>query len=71
MRKPNKIPRKAYCTGCGIIFPKMHLLRNHRRTDRCGGRFLTHEEYMHLMALRRAREAVERELRSIRRVVAS
>ncbi len=71
MRKPHKIARKAYCTGCGIIFEKMHLLRNHRTTDRCGGRFLSTEEYMHLMSLRRAREAVDRELRSLRSVINS
>lgn len=66
MRNPYKTPRKAYCTGCGIIFEKMHQLRNHRRTDRCGGRFLSPEEVMHFAAIRRAREAVERELRAIR-----
>lgn len=71
MRNPNKTPRTAYCTGCGNIFPKMHELRNHRRTDRCGGRFLSTEEFMHLMALRKAREDVERELRRIRTLVAS
>lgn len=71
MRNPNKTPRTAYCTGCGIIFPKMHNLINHRRTDRCGGRFLSAEEFAHLMAMRRAREAVERELRAIRTLVAS
>lgn len=37
-------PRKAYCTGCGKTFPKMHLLMNHRGTFRCGGRFLLVEE---------------------------
>lgn len=37
-------PRKAYCTGCGVTFPKMHLLMNHRGTFRCGGRFLPVEE---------------------------
>lgn len=66
MRNPNKKARTAYCTGCGVIFPQMHILRNHRRTDRCGGRFLPAEEFAHLMAIRRAREAVERELRAIR-----
>lgn len=66
MRNPYKKPRTAYCTGCGIIFEKMHLLRNHRTTDRCGGRFLSPEEVMHLAGMRRAREAVERELRLIR-----
>lgn len=66
MRNPYKTPRKAYCTGCGIIFEKMHQLRNHRRTNRCGGRFLSPEEFAHLMAMRRTREAVERELRAIR-----
>lgn len=69
MRKPNKIARKAYCTGCGIIFEKRHLLRNHRATDRCGGQFLSTEEHKHLMALRRVREAVERELRAVRKEI--
>ena len=34
-----KHPRLAYCTGCDQIFPFMHMLRNHRRTFRCGGEF--------------------------------
>lgn len=71
MRNPYKTSRKAYCTGCGIIFPKMHKLINHRRTDKCGGRFLSDDEKAHLMSLRRTREAVERELRRIRTMVAS
>ena len=25
------------CSGCNHIFPKMHLLLNHRRAFRCGG----------------------------------
>jgi hypothetical protein len=66
MRNPDKTPRKAYCTGCGITFKKMHLLMNHRRTDRCGGRFLPPEEFIHLMNLRRAKEELNRELRRIR-----
>ena len=71
MRNPCKLPRKAYCTGCGVIFPKMHKLIDHRRSERCGGRFLSADEKAHLMSLRRAREAVERELRAIRTLVAS
>ena len=71
MRNPDKTPRKAYCTGCGIIFPKLHELINHRRTMRCGGRFLSPEETIHVYNLRRAREAVERELREVRRQAAS
>lgn len=69
MRNPHKKPRVAYCTGCGIIFEKMHFLRNHRITDRCGGRFLSPEEAIHLYNLRKAREAVDRELRAIRKAV--
>lgn len=65
MRNP-KTPRTAYCTGCGHIFPKMHELINHRRTMRCGGRFLSPEETIHLYNLRKSREAVERELRALR-----
>ena len=71
MRNPYKLPRKAYCTGCGVTFEKMHILINHRRTDRCGGRFLPPEERAHVDKLRLAREAVERELRRIRTLVAS
>jgi hypothetical protein len=71
MRNPNKKSRTAYCTGCGVIFPQMHLLINHRRTFRCGGRFLSPEEKQHLINLRLAREAVERELRAVARVLAS
>jgi hypothetical protein len=37
-------PRAAYCTGCGVVFDKMHLMINHRRTFRCGGRFLPTDE---------------------------
>lgn len=44
MRNPNKTPRRAFCTGCTVTFPKMHLMINHRRTFRCGGRFLSREE---------------------------
>lgn len=44
MRNPHHIPRVAYCTGCGKIFDKMHLMINHRRTFRCGGRFLPDDE---------------------------
>lgn len=28
-----------YCTGCGGEFESTHLLKNHRRTFRCGGEF--------------------------------
>lgn len=68
MRNPYKTPRKAYCTGCGVTFPKIHNLRNHRNTDRCGGRFLPPEEFIHLMNLRKAREDLDRELRQIREI---
>lgn len=39
MRNPYKHKRPAFCTGCGTIFPKMHQLRDHRHTFRCGGMF--------------------------------
>jgi hypothetical protein len=68
MRNPDKKPRKAYCTGCGNTFPKRHKLFNHRNSHRCGGRFLSPEEFIHLMNLRRARENLDRELRRIRSV---
>lgn len=32
--------RRPYCTGCGTIFDRMHVMMDHRRTMRCGGRFL-------------------------------
>ena len=44
MRNPYHKPRKAYCTGCGVTFPKMHVMINHRRLHRCGGRFLPEDE---------------------------
>lgn len=55
--------RTQYCTGCGIIFESRVKLRNHRNTERCGGRFLPAEEFMHLMQVRKARETLEREIR--------
>lgn len=58
-----KNPRVAYCTGCGIPFKKMHLLINHRRTKRCGGRFLPAPERHMLDKLRLEREALLRRLR--------
>lgn len=67
MRNPYKKRRTAYCTGCGVIFPKMRDMINHRRTDRCGGRFNDPEVVIHLYYLRKAREAVDRELRAIRK----
>lgn len=44
MRNPYKLPRAAHCIGCGYTFDKMHLMINHRRNDRCGGRFLPDAE---------------------------
>ena len=60
--------RSAYCTGCGVTFPRMHLMINHRRNDRCGGRFLATEERQKLDALRLEREAIDRELRPAKKV---
>lgn len=44
MRNPHKTPRAAHCIGCGLDFWRMHEMINHRRTFRCGGRFLPIEE---------------------------
>lgn len=52
-RMRDKEPRTAYCNGCGDIFDMMHLLRIHRETQRCGGRFLPEEERI-LWALKTA-----------------
>lgn len=60
MKKPNKTPRAAYCTGCGVTFEKRHLLMNHRNTFRCGGRFLPDEEREFLNKIRDEREALLR-----------
>ena len=38
------LPRTAHCIGCGLTYSKMHLMINHRRLDRCGGRFLPEDE---------------------------
>lgn len=45
-------PRPAYCTGCGVVFKKMHLLFEHRGPNRCGGRFLPDDEWILLMQAR-------------------
>jgi hypothetical protein len=66
MRNPYKKPRTAYCTGCGVIFDHMTAMRNHRRSQRCGGRFLSQGEKDNLLALRRIREEHQR----IQRVLA-
>lgn len=58
--------RKPYCTGCGHTFPQMHKLINHRRTDRCGGRFLPAEQRAHLDRLRKSREKLDKELNLLR-----
>jgi len=47
-RMYTKEARTAYCTGCGTVFDKMHLLFIHRGANRCGGRFLpTEERYLY------------------------
>ncbi len=56
-------PRAAYCTGCGNTFDFHHQLINHRRTDRCGGRFLPQEEREMIDKLRLEREALLRRMR--------
>lgn len=62
-REATKKPRAAYCTGCDVIFPKMHLLINHRRQKRCGGRFLPEPERDFLNRVRLVREECDRDER--------
>lgn len=52
MRNPYHIPRAAHCIGCGGDFPQMHLMIQHRRLHRCGGRFLPADERELVMAAR-------------------
>lgn len=44
MRNPYHKPRAAHCIGCGVTFDKMHLMIQHRRRERCGGRFMCLDE---------------------------
>jgi len=60
--------RSAYCTGCGVTFMRMHQMINHRRTDRCGGRFLPPEEREKLDEARFFREAAARAARPAKKV---
>ena len=59
MRKPNKIPRRAHCTGCGVTFHKMHDMFNHRNNNRCGGRFLPIQERLLLHAAKENQQQYE------------
>ncbi len=52
--------RNKYCTGCGELFAKTHLMHHHRRTMRCGGRFLPEPIRNRLNLLRKRREAEAR-----------
>ena len=45
------MPRTAYCTGCNRIFGKMHWMIDHRRTERCGGRFLPDDKWLRISNL--------------------
>lgn len=63
LRRMDKPARRAYCTGCGNTFSKMHELINHRRTEKCGGRFLSLEELLFVDRLRLEREAQDRRAR--------
>lgn len=55
--------RNRFCTGCGKTFSQTHLLRNHRRTDRCGGKFLSMNERWAVDVQREQREAIDRIMR--------
>lgn len=59
MRNPHKISRTAYCTGCGVTFDKMHQMINHRRSHRCGGRFLPIDEHVLWLAQKQYMQAHE------------
>lgn len=61
--------RKAHCIGCGVTFPKMHLMINHRRNMRCGGRFLPADERAHYTEATRLRQAALREDNEQRRIL--
>lgn len=62
-RIANKIPRAAYCTGCGHTFEKMHELRHHRISVQCGGVWLPADKRAEIDAMRVEREAIARKLR--------
>jgi len=32
--------KHKYCTGCGKLFARMHDMLNHRRSHRCGGKWM-------------------------------
>lgn len=51
--------RAPYCTGCGTLFPKMHLMMQHRRLKKCGGRFLPEKEQRELLAVKNIREFIK------------
>ncbi len=55
--------RNRFCTGCGKTFSQTHLLRNHRRTDRCGGEFLPQFDRWVVDVKREQREAIARIIR--------
>jgi hypothetical protein len=62
-------PRAAYCTGCKRTYPDMNTMINHRRRERCGGRFLPLEDQLFLQQLRAARELQERHMREYLREI--
>jgi len=55
--------RNRFCVGCEKMFSQTHLLRNHRRTDRCGGRFLETYKRWIVEVKRDQREAIARIIR--------
>lgn len=61
-------PRRAYCTGCGNTFKKMHLMIEHRRKLLCGGRFLPDDKRAELNRLRIKREFEARMIREGRKL---
>jgi len=65
----DKPARRAYCTGCGVTFPKQHQLMNHRRSHNCGGDNLSDKERQMMINLRELREAQERRTREIARLL--
>lgn len=69
-KRMDKDERKPYCTGCGLTFGQMHQLIQHRRIDRCGGRFLPMAERDMVNKLRLEREALIRRVRDTEKLEA-
>lgn len=54
------------CNGCGVPFDKTHKLKNHRKSQHCGGIYLSSAEKAHQAALRIQETELQERLRSLR-----